>query len=404
MIVPRTRERGGSSEWVIAGTNESASGVLATAVPRVAPRLVSHYVTHEVCNDEIHPKHPNEGGPFDCRKVVFDYQPSASVVVGQDFTYQQYGVTYVSRAKYSGVYYVPPPNGMLLPNSCVAEAKSYGATAWSRMTPAKPKVSLGVFLAELRDFKAMLKLANKLKSYRDLGGKYLNVEFGWKPFISDVRRLYASIIALDDQIARLRKQNGAWMKHGGNLASTVDFSSTDCNELDSLSYVDQVIGKQYTTTKLECWCEGKFRYYIPGLDNPRWGRAKAILKLWDLDIGPSQLYELIPFSWLFDWFANFGDIVKNYCTSVEDNVAAKYAYVMLHKSHEVKREVSFRTRFRSGQYTGYKYTSNKARTTVIQDSKTRVVANPFGFSFNFGDITPRQIAILAALGLSRLRF
>jgi hypothetical protein len=41
------------------------------------------------------------------------------------------------------------------------------------------------------------------------------------------------------------------------------------------------------------------------------------------------------------------------------------------------------------------------KIVVVRETKTRLRASPYGFGLTFEDFSPRQLAILAALGISR---
>jgi hypothetical protein len=68
----------------------------------------------------------------------------------------------------------------------------YGPAAIKRCAPTSPHVSLSTALAELKreglpSLPGINLLKDKVAHFRELGGEYLNLEFGWKPIASDVQ-------------------------------------------------------------------------------------------------------------------------------------------------------------------------------------------------------------------------
>lgn len=355
-----------------------------------------------VTRDSIHPNYPKEGGPFESITRTISYEDSTCGKTGSDGNYQIGKV----RQQY------PLPSGWSwnLPPSKFANCVALGPTAWNRFRPAKPTVSLGVFIAELRDLPGLM--FNKLDKFRNLGSNYLAYQFGWRPFLSDIRDWYESCVKLDSQIVQLMRDNGRWIRRGGTLYENTDISTPSVNGVDHPWYVypnyylSSHSTKMQRTTYEKAWFSGAFRYYIPGLNSQKWGRLKAINKLWDLDIGPEQVYQLIPFSWLVDWFSNVGDVVGNYSAQMQDNLVAKYAYIMLHTRETTTVTSECRGEFWRlisrlpfkfvREFTDY----SPASWTCVIEHKQRAVASPFGFHFTFDTLSAYQISILTALGIS----
>jgi hypothetical protein len=71
-----------------------------------------------------------------------------------------------------------------------------------------------------------------------------------------------------------------------------------------------------------------------------------------------------------------------------DGLVMRNGYIMCHSG---KESVD------SGSFKGHYQTK-----TVVSERKTRHVASPFGFGLVDADLSSRQLAIMAALGLSRL--
>jgi hypothetical protein len=108
---------------------------------------------------------------------------------------------------------------------------------------------------------------------------------------------------------------------------------------------------------------------------------------------PEVLWELAPWSWLADYFANFGHIASNLARFSQDGLVMKYGYLM---RHSVSKRIYTQNgvAFRSGG-------PGPFAITLQLERKERVRATPFGFGLNPNSFTTRQWAILAALGLTK---
>jgi hypothetical protein len=307
---------------------------------------------------------------------------------------------------YSGGYRCMADYSLALPASAMAECLTHGPTAWAKYRPAQPVVSMSVFIAELREVPQLM--FKRLNRFRNYGSNYLAVEFGWKPFLRDLRKWWASLGEVDRLIQQLRRNNGRRMRRGGTLFTNTDTLTTmDLNArwiYPSLEIVTWNTGYKTVTTEEKCWFAGSFRYFIPGLDHPVFGKWKAIQHLYDLEISPEQVWELMPYSWLVDWFSNLGDVIGNLCASWSDNVTADYAYIMQSKRRVESYSQDFVTQYKTERYGTYTYTDHTADSTFTTHTKCRGVAKPYGFSLNWTDLSWRQRAILAALGITKLKF
>jgi hypothetical protein len=99
------------------------------------------------------------------------------------------------------------------------------------------------------------------------------------------------------------------------------------------------------------------------------------------------IWEVLPWSWLIDWFYNIGDVLNNLTTEVADNQASTYAYIMGH----TKRKYSM---------TGTDGIKTASVSRVFE-AKVRQKVHPFGLASADSPLSTRQLSILAALGVQR---
>lgn len=362
--------------------------------------------THDLCFDDIHPDWPFEGGEFDLAKSRYSFRDA--VISGNEcgeYFPGLYCTVYVGgwpvrTVSYRTIEYLgrircrPPDWEDAVSN--LALARSYGAQGWSRYKPAKPVVNLSVFLYEIAEITKLFKFA--LSSVKKIAGSYLNIQFGWLPTLSELENLLDAASNMNNLINQLIRDNNQWVHRAGGVCTQKEVigPTTISGQIYPTSYTSSLTTKQTTRIKTRISFAGRFKYYIPALtSNTLSGRLRAARRILGLEgITPSNIWEVIPFSWMIDYFSNLGDIISNFESSIADNLVAKYAYSMAHTKIVVENTASFMV-----TYAG-KRTPKVATASLIKESKSRAVADPFGFETDT-DLSWKQMSILVALGLSR---
>ena len=118
-------------------------------------------------------------------------------------------------------------------------------------------------------------------------------------------------------------------------------------------------------------------------------RASVLL---GIELTPEVLWNLTPWSWAADWFANMGDVLSNVSDFANDGLVMHYGYMM---------ETSHVTHTYDLHGHGLNGVESPLTLTFENIQKQRIKASPFGFGLTWESFTPRQLAILAALGISR---
>jgi hypothetical protein len=158
------------------------------------------------------------------------------------------------------------------------------------------------------------------------------------------------------------------------------------------------------TRKIEerVWWSGHFRYFIPDTGSSHWNRA-ARLHLFGGVPTPELMWELTPWSWLIDWFSNVGDVVSN----ISPNAVGYPGLVDSYAMHSRKQTTVYSaTSTVNPPASGAPYRWNSGTfeyaTTETEEYKTRMGGgNPYGWNVQLPDLSAGQLAILAALGISR---
>lgn len=378
-------------------------------------------VRQELCMDELHPGPPYLTGG------------GLSIIHWDNWKYDLRHVgSYISpngKYRYDGGFLCSGP-GVLTPyttafgnsfwdntqHTAYDVALSNGATGWNRARPGQPTAGLAQFLGEAKDLPRMLRttargfkdawnsvFGRKVPSTRDYAEQWLNHQFGWLPFVSDVRRLYNTYKNLDKEIARVKTNNGKWLRRrcslsGGEETTALSYSNVTShrpvlNTYYSLGIPFDQIGSTTVNARTVTtnWFEGCFRYFIPDIDSPEWEK-RAVYSLFGLRPNASLIWELTPWSWLADWFTNIGDVISNLDNNLAENLVAKYAYSMTTREQYVDVSSTYNTNIFSLSDTWSYGVTTKGRAAV----------GPFGVASSWDSLSPRQWSILSALGISRL--
>jgi len=258
-----------------------------------------------------------------------------------------------------------------------------------------------------------LKLLGSLthtEARKHLGEEFLNVEFGWKPLVNDLKDISRSLLHAQSILDQYERDSGKLVRRRYEFPPTV--TRKDSVFRDGVSpWINpsygfltdstrtgkgQVILTEKTSRRQ--WFSGAFSYYVPPADGSlRTSAARAVIearKLFGLSLTPDVIWNSAPWSWAFDWFANTSETLGNWASWAIDNQVLMYGYLMEHS-------------FKSYTYTfvgptGFK--SSYTRPPVVEmvvETKLRRQATPYGFGISWNGMSPRQIAIAAALGLTR---
>jgi len=287
--------------------------------------------------------------------------------------------------------------------------KSLGTTAIARVLPTNPISDAMVFLGELRNdgFPSLIgsdTFRERARFFKNLGGEYLNIEFGWKPFVADIIKLAHAAKGSKELMAQYVRDSGRGVRRGYSFdKTTVSTVTPTVAAFPQPAFVTAIYANSTTppkTTKTttvtsEFWFSGCFTYLLNlGSSNADKLELHAQLaeKLIGLELTPETLWNLAPWSWAADWAYNIGDVLHNLAAFQQDGLVMRYGYMMAHSVIED----TYTT-----EPTDYKNRSTgRLFQTFGTEIKVRRKATPFGFGLSADGFTARQWAILAALGLS----
>lgn len=297
-----------------------------------------------------------------------------------------------------------------------------GTTAINRVLPTKSMSDLGQFLGELHQLPTKFTLHKwKPESKKWLNGwlqagrnassagkfsrraanDWLNLQFGWLPFVSDILDTIETIRDKDDKIRK-------WLDNSGKPVHRSYAFDDEVSESDTVqvggnqygspapqTFLIQTPGKLYKSSRktTKRWFRGSFTYYVP---KQRLRRIESLAnKMFGLRLDPELLWNLAPWSWALDWVGNYGDVIGNISAFTQDGLVMNYGYMMEHITVDT-----------SYVLVGLALKGNASDVNPIQvvsqEVKSRRRATPYGFGKNPGSFSNRQWSIIAALGISKV--
>lgn len=300
--------------------------------------------------------------------------------------------------------------------------ESSATTARARTNPNRPSISLPVLIGEMKDIPGLLKWigkdligmkAVKRNYHQQVGNAYLAGAYGIAPLISDLKKsldFQSQVAKRSDELKRLHSKGG--LKRRITL-----FEESATGPKTRLSAYGQgnlsLYVRSQTKTTVKRWATLKWLpTSLPPVspsDADYARQARSIL----LGMGPNSLdpsipfwsggragndpwgaladaWELMPWSWLADWFSNTGDFIQSKrnaipVTSSRCNVMTSRISTTTFTRNDLINSVSGGT------------------ATTRYETKSRFQSSGPSISADFPFLSGHQLSILGALGLQRLR-
>lgn len=330
---------------------------------------------------------------------------------------------------YRGPFLPCSPALMSFPPSAAStdvELRSWGTKAIASASPTNPTASVTTFLGEFLSEglpKSIGQSIRHLKSFdpkevaKAISEEHLGIQFGWLPIISDIQRIHSALSDAQKILDQFDRDSGRLVRRGWKfkpeVTSTIG-SITSANQRpwtpmsssvwDSESKLPK--GQVFLETKVEKkrWFSGAYTYFAPpsvpnGFTSADIARRIAqAQKLLGAGLTPDDVWNLLPWSWLVDWFSNIGDVFKNLDAVILFNQVLVYGYIMEHT-------VSTSTYTLAGPYYLWNGSVGPVPPSVslVTETKRRLGASPYGFGLTYDGLSAMQKSILAALGITHSR-
>jgi hypothetical protein len=245
------------------------------------------------------------------------------------------------------------------------------------------------------------------KQAKHAGDEFLNVEFGWKPIVSDITEIIGAVRKARDVLQQYERDAGKVVRrrmsfptitsNTTTLIHSATTASMPCSRMGQFQNgVTNPLYRQRSLVKKQ-WFSGSFTYHLP---SDYYSRnklmelgAKADV-LFGTRLTPEIVWNAMPWSWAVDWFANLGDVFSNVSDWSSDGLVMRYGYIMEHcfvkDTYVLVGPSGFIPKGVLPRPVG-----------AVFESKKRLAASPFGFGLLPVNFTDRQKAIITALGLTK---
>lgn len=199
--------------------------------------------------------------------------------------------------------------GATLPNE--PSLNSRATDVINRSNPSRANVDIGVTLAELREAPQLL--------IRGAGGlinngadAFLSYKFGWEPFVNDMHEVLNAMDYVNLRVYELTRLAGnGGLRRKINLGSVQAQTNPQSITLHS-AQGDVFPGTVTRYSKRKTW--GTIRWVpqphsrFPSTDRQRIMAARRALM--GAHVDATTLWNLLPWSWMVDWFGNLGDFIQ----------------------------------------------------------------------------------------------
>jgi len=300
--------------------------------------------------------------------------------------------------------------------------KALGTTAISLTSPVNPASNLGTTMAEtvregIPSIPGIQSWRHRTELLKGAGSEYLNYQFGWAPLVDEVSSVRDAARRHRDIMTAYQNGEGSNTRREFSFPLSHGLRSKDVGGewpllvgmTDSRSVTGNKTPRRVIswTTETRRWFSGCYTYALPS-SSDKWRKALGFGsqadQLFGLTLTPDVLWELTPWSWAVDWFSNAGEVINNVTNFGLAGQVMRYGYMMEESIDTITASLNGPCEFYSETSSGKPTTadSSPCSSSIQCVTKRRVPASPFGFSVGWEGLSPTQLAITAALGITKL--
>jgi hypothetical protein len=260
----------------------------------------------------------------------------------------------------------------------------------SRTNPSRPSVNLPVFFAEFREIPSLIRLAGRTWAQKAASAN-LGYRFGWKPFISDVRKMldFTTIVEKRSEELERLKEKGVYRRMTllDEESSYIKYSN---RSLWSTGWT--VTGHVQMHSERQVWgtirWKPSYALQMTPREDVRALARRQLLAMTSSHI-TQNLWEALPWSWLIDWFANVGDYIQATNNSLGHSTDLA---IMTRQRNSVKYQITSQP----------SWLSLSGGNGYVYESKARQSDGP-GISASIPFLSGGSLSILGSLAILRGR-
>jgi len=327
-----------------------------------------------------------DGHPLDIYKVTASGGLVNSVDLGDGFVYaQDYPCDYMSDHTKSGLI-IPTVPGM--PSLAERATKLLANT-----NPSRPYVDLPIAIVELRDLPSLLKQEGSF--IKELAASNLKYRFGAGPLISDLANLMGFGDAVRTRTRELTKLFQSGIRRKRMLASGILHEGPIPVTLSGTSTVEPK-GMAEKITMYKSWGFVEWFPNHKGVPSPDKMHALARKAVFGLTVDFSTAWELIPWSWLVDYFGNIGDFFE----ATRNIVGQHHGPVEIMTEWKMHAKLSAtEAKTPIGQAPGRSYRCSEGQVKATWKQRRKVTGASLSASLPF--LSAGQVSILGSIGVTR---
>lgn len=264
---------------------------------------------------------------------------------------------------------------------------------WERCKPSMgSRANAFVFLVELRDLKRMFDVIPTKhfgKTWRqvlkEVNNQHLNLEFGWKPFCSDLWAFGRQWLKFTERFQKFLRNQGRALKKRLSESKELEFSGVQTSATDFTYRL-----RYKTTGKATFVSSFQYVYDVPPYA-PWELNTRAWLDALGLNPTLANIWRVIPFSFAVDWFVNIGEGLDTWS---EDWL---HPWITLCQAC-FSVDAEWTTSFSIEQVTGQGVFTYPVGSTHHRLYR-RTIGKP-NYQYGFQELNSDKIRLLASLGLS----
>jgi hypothetical protein len=247
----------------------------------------------------------------------------------------------------------------------------------------------------------------KLDTDKAIADAYLTFKFGWQSMVSAVEQLLPKPAEIAKQVNRIIDGIGKDLTFRTKRKWTEPLDSIPgfTGEIYQFENLDQTgssaIADGYREVELRCVVNVAVRF--PKVDIPSLRRSLYVKKI-GADPLPGDIYDIVPWSWLIDWFGGLGDYIHIMDTVRGDRSLVNFAFMTYRSIDHI--HASFRT-YTSGSSTkvlddgtftsSWKNRHNRSGNLLVKYHLRKSIASVASVSNYSAPLSATQTAILGAL-------
>jgi hypothetical protein len=238
-----------------------------------------------------------------------------------------------------------------------------------------------------------------------LSRSYLTFKFGYESMVRAVMQFVPSPERIAKHINRFIERNGKKATFRSQLGYRDEATGGPSIGYDLFPW--EILRRDHLSghRDVNIRCVANFSIDFPDIDTPKF-RSRLMTERLGVYPSPSDLYDLIPWTWLIDWFSGLGDYIHLMDTITSDHSLFNWGLITYKERSVYKRDVTCHYNWTESRviqgaatYTGHTETLDHSGTCTVKYQLRRVLQDVSSLKsyWSWDSLSPTQAAILSAL-------